>query len=259
MERISRAFGPQVQEQTVLPVTVGRDGPPFNDIHYTQTRIVPVSQAVLRRERVIAGYGPCAFVDAYKVLRTRILDRMREQDWNTLAVTGPGPGCGTSLTAVNLAIGIALEVSQTVLLVDANLREPALHHYFGLAPEFGLGDYLLDNVPVPRLLLKPEGIARLVLLPGTRPLPDAAELLASQKMARLVEELKQRYAARYVVFDLPHLGTPDALGFTTRVDGVVLVVEEGKTGRDEFAQSLESLADREVLGVVLNKAGIGPA
>lgn len=257
MERISRALGPQLQEQA-LTVPTDRDGPPFDDIHYTHTQVVPVANAVLRRHRVIAGYAPCAFVDAYKVLRTRLLDRMREQGWNTLAVTGPGAGCGKSLTAVNLAISLALEVSQTVLLVDANLREPSLHRYFGLEPGYGLGDYLLDNTPIPQLLLKPEGIPRFLLLPGTRPVPNAAELLASPKMARLVDELKQRYTSRYVVFDLPHLATLDALAFVSQVDGVVLVVEEGRTGREEFTQALEALGDRELLGVVLNKAGTEP-
>lgn len=226
-------------------------------IHYTHTKSVKVSREFLRSQRIIAGYDPCAFVDAYKVLRTKVLQRMREQNWNALAVTSPGPGCGNSLTAANLAIALALEVHQTVLLVDANLRKPAVHRYFGITPAYGLGDYLLDNVPIERILVNPENIGRFVILPGNRPLLESSELLSSPKMARLVEELKSRYPSRFIVFDLPHLATADALAFSPFVDAVLMVVQEGGTTRDEMAQAIESIASVPLLGVVLNKAAAG--
>jgi len=259
MESIGRAFGQQHHQDSALaPAQIPKaDLVSLENIQYTQTRTVTLSRELLRRRRVIAGYDPCAFVDAYKILRTRVLHKMREQGWNTLAVTSPGAGCGKSLTAINLALSIALEAHQTVLLVDANLRDPAVHRYLGIEPAMGLSDYLMDNVPIPKILMNPKGIGRFVVLPGKRPIFNSSELIASPKMARLVEELKNRYPSRFVMFDLPHLATADALSFTPYVDAVVLVVEEGKTTQDELSRAIEALQNTPLVGLVLNKAENG--
>ena len=74
---------------------------------------------------------------------------MRENNWTSVAVTGPATGCGKTLTAINLAISLAMEVTHTVLLVDLDLRRPSIHEYFGYQPEAGLSDYLLHDVPDP--------------------------------------------------------------------------------------------------------------
>jgi len=237
------------------PQTGGKTPP--EKIHYTHTRTAKISRDFLRSQRIIAGYDACPFVDSYKVLRTKVLQKMRENGWNALAITSPGPGCGKSLTAINLAIALAMEVHQTVLLVDANLRSPVVHRYMGVDPEYGLSDYLLDNVPIEKILVNPEGFSRFVLLPCKRPLLESSEMLASQKMAALVDEVKSRYPSRYTLFDLPHLGTADALSFTPFVDAVLLVAEEGKTTHDELAHAVEALQGAPLLGVVLNKADIG--
>src|SRR5690606_11581469 len=128
----------------------------LENIQYTQTRTVALSREFLRRQRVIAGYNPCAFVDAYKILRTRVLHKMREHGWNTLAITSPSAGCGKSLTAINLALSIALEVHQSALLADANLRDPAVHRYLGIDPTVGFADHLIDNVPLSKILINPK-------------------------------------------------------------------------------------------------------
>lgn len=258
MERIRKALEKTYQKKATA---LSRDGVTAivrseGNIQYTQTRSVPVSIDHLRRNRVIAGCDPGGFTDAYKILRTRVLQKLRDQGWNALAVTSPGPAAGKTLTAINLAISLALEVDQTVLLVDANLRSPSVHRYFGIQPEFGLSDYLLDSVPIEKILVNPKGIGRFVLLPGKRPLADSAELLSSPKMAELVEELKSRYPSRIVIFDLPHLTTSDTLGFTPYADAALLVVEEGGTTRDDLIQAIESLQPSPILGTVLNKADV---
>jgi Mrp family chromosome partitioning ATPase len=259
MESIGRAFGQQHHQDSAppSPQVPKTDLVSLENIQYTQTKTVMLSRELLRRQRVIAGYDPCAFVDAYKILRTRVLQKMREQGWTTLAVTSPGAGCGKSLTAINLALSIALEVHQTVLLADANLRDPSVHRYLGIDPVVGLSDHLMDNVPIQKILINPKGISRFVVLPGKRPIFNSSELIASPKMARLVEELKNRYPSRFVVFDLPHLATADALSFTPYVDAVVLVVEEGKTTQDELSEAIATLQDTPLVGLVLNKAENG--
>ena len=167
---------------------------------------------------------------------------------------------GKTLTAINLAISLAMEVSYTVLLVDADLRHPNVHTYFGLEPEFGLSDYLVSDKPLQELLVHPAGIQGLVILPGGKPLINSAEMLNSPKMSRLVEELKTRYPSRIVLFDLPpSLTTADAVAFAPYVDAALLVVEEGKTSTQDAQRATELLKDTHLIGAVLNKSLSNPA
>jgi len=225
-------------------------------IIYTKTRSLNIPLSVLRQRRVMAAYDKGLFVDAFKILRTQVMHRLRENDWNVLGVTSPGHGEGKTLTAVNLAVSLAMETTQTVLLVDANLRNPSVHEVFGLKDCPGLADYLLDNEPVEDLLVHP-GIGRFVLLPGGRAISNSTEILTSPKMLALVEEFKHRYPARIIIFDLPPLlYTADVLAFSPYTDALLLVVEEGKTTAEDVQRALSLVKNsRPVLGTVLNKAG----
>lgn len=225
-------------------------------IIYTRTRSLDIPHSVLRHRRVMAAYDKGPFVDAIKILRTQVLQRLRENNWNVLGITSPGHGEGKTLTAVNLAVSLAMETTQTVLLVDANLRNPSIHDTFGLQDCPGLADYLLDNQPVEDLLVHP-GIGRFVVLPGGRAISNSTEILTSPKMLALVEEFKHRYPSRIVIFDLPPLlHTADVLAFSPYIDALLLVVEEGKTRTDEVQRALLLVKNsRPVLGTVLNKAG----
>ncbi len=228
---------------------------PVEQVTYTQTRHIEVTRPVLREKRVVMGFDPCEFTDAYKILRTQVLQRLNENHWNVLAVTSPGIGEGKTLTALNLAASLAMEVDYTVLLVDANLRHPSLHEHLCLPGEPGLSDYLLEDTPLPELLVHPKGIDHLTILPGGRALLNSAEMLNSPKMSRLVDELKNRYAGRIVIFDLPPvLSAADAMAFSPYVDATLLVVEEGKTTRQEVENAVAMLSSTNILGTVLNKA-----
>lgn len=227
---------------------------PAGQIDYTRTRTVPVDREFLRGQYLIAGFEPGPYVDAFKLLRTQVLRKLRERGGSTLAVTSPNPGAGNSLVAANLALSLALEATRTVLLVDANLRRPGLHRRFGIEPEYGLADHLLDGVPIEKLLVHPEGIDRFVLLPGTRPVAGSAELLSAPRMAELVHELKHRYPDRLVLFDLPPPRTADALAFAPLADALLLVAGAGRTEQAELAEALEHLQGLPLIGTVLNDA-----
>jgi capsular exopolysaccharide synthesis family protein len=204
----------------------------------------------------MAAYDKGSFVDAFKILRTQVMHRLRENGWNVVGITSPGHGEGKTLTAVNLAVSLAMEVTQTVLLVDANLRSPSVHDAFGLKDSPGLVDFLLDDTPVEDLLIHPR-IGRFVLLPGGRAIASSTEVLTSPKMIALVDEFKHRYPSRVVIFDLPPLlHTADVLAFSPYTDALLLVLEEGKTTVEEVERAVSLLQDsRPILGTVLNKAG----
>jgi protein-tyrosine kinase len=224
------------------------------EIHYAHTRTMPVSADWLRSMKIVTGAADDPAEEDYKLIRTQIVQRTKADNKNLLMVTGPLPGEGKTLTAINVAISLAQEKDKTVLLVDADLRRPAVHEYLGLSRTPGLVEYLTDKQTLPELLVHPEDIPKLVVLPGGRPIREAAELISSPLMVDLVEELKHFYPDRYVLFDLPPMLTfTDALAFAPLVDGIILVVERGKTPRDDIQRCLKMIEDFPLLGLVFNK------
>lgn len=262
MERIKQALEKARQERQKVGGTPGMSSSTgaadvSAAVTYTHTRTVDVAKNVMQERRIISGSEQNAFTDAYKMLRTQVLQRLREKGWNSLAITSPGVNEGKTLTAINLAISLAMEVNYTVLLVDADLRHPSVHSYFGVAAEYGLSDYLTDEKPLSELLVHPAGIPGFVILPGGKPLTNSAEMLNSPKMVRLVEELKTRYPSRIVLFDLPPLlSAADTLAFSPYVDAALLVIEEGKTQADEVKRAIGLLEATNVIGTVLNKSWV---
>lgn len=264
MERIKKALErarkergeavpPEREHVAPRPRRTHEKAPVEQKIVYSQTRQIEVVPDYLRENRVISGAAdPVAAY--YSVLRTHVVQRMRANGWRSLAVTSPSAGAGKSLTAVNLAISLAREVNQTVLLVDLDLKRPHVRPYFTDQSQPGISDYLLDDVPLSEILFNP-GFERLVVLPGHKSLTHSSEMLSSPKMVNLVEDMKTRYPSRVVIFDMPPvLACDDVLAFSPYFDSALLVVEEGQTRKEELKRSFELLAKTEVMGTVLNKA-----
>jgi exopolysaccharide/PEP-CTERM locus tyrosine autokinase len=265
MERIKQALDKARQErelrQGVASFPEPESAAPRTEaepVVYDQTQTITVDEAILRENRIVTALEPGAFTDAYKMLRTQVLQRFKENNWNVLAVTSPGAGEGKTLTALNLAISIAREVDYTVLLVDANLRHPWMLEHLGLEERKGLSDYLSDDTPITELLIRPSRVEHLVVLPGGRPAVDSAEMLNSPKMAKLVEDMKSRYHSRIIIFDLPPvLSSADALAFSPYVDAALLVIEEGVTRKQDVERAVDLLSSTNIIGTVLNKAERG--
>ncbi len=221
-------------------------------ILYSKTRVVELDSAVLEKNKVIHAGGIDEKTAAYKLLRTQILHRMRENNWKSLAITSPREGEGRTLTAINLAISLARDVNHTVLLVDLDMRRPSVANYLGFNPAIGIDDCLLDNVPVQEALFNP-GIERLVVLPCRNSFSSSSELLSSPPMQKLAEELKARYPERLVIFDLPPLLVrDDLLAFSPYIDAALLVAREGKTRKADLQRAMEMLKSVNVIGTVLN-------
>jgi exopolysaccharide/PEP-CTERM locus tyrosine autokinase len=220
---------------------------------YSMTKVVEVSQCVLEESKVVACAQDSTIRDQYSLLRTQILHKTREKGWNTIMVSSCLPGEGKTLTSINLAVSIALEVQQTALLVDVNMRNPRMADYFNIKADKGLTDYLLNDVPISELMINP-GLDKLVVLPAGRYISGATEFIGSPKMKSLVKELKNRYPDRYVIYDCPHiLDMPDTLVFSSYVDAVILIVQAGKTSENHVKEALKLLEDRNILGVVFNR------
>lgn len=222
-------------------------------IQYTQTRRVFLSRDRLRETRVLTEDADPLVKDAYRLLRTRILHRMRQNGWRTLGVTSASPSEGKSLTSINLAVSIALEVEHTALLVDADLRRPTVHQYLGIEPKLGLSD-CLRGAPIEEALVNPS-LRNFVVLPGRYDESVGSEYAASGRMTEMVQELRERYPDRVVIFDLsPILVGDDALALARQLDALLVVIEEGGTDSRALTHGIELLEDVEIIGTVLNKA-----
>ncbi len=227
---------------------------PHDDIKYTQTRRIMVSNNVLSENRIIAGNRSDPRATSFRLLRTQVLQSMRENNWSSLAITGPGVGVGKTMVAINLAISMSHEVNQTVLLVDLDLRRPSIHKNFNFEPDYGLLDYLNGDVELQDVFVNPP-FKRLLLLPGRGATKESSELLSSPIMLDLVKELKSRYESRIVIFDLPPLlNIDDAMVFLPNVDSTLLVIENGKNTQSDVQNSLRLLEGTNLIGTVLNKA-----
>jgi protein-tyrosine kinase len=250
MERVRQEHQDEVLE--VLPTSGELSG----EEH--KLRKIAVSREVLQENRVLGGGEKDAeFSQAYKVLRTRVWHQMRTNDLQTLAVTSSNPGEGKTLTAINLAISLAMmEIGRTVILVDLDMRRPSVHRYFGIHSDSEISDYLVGDVSLESVLLHPGVVERFVLLPGGKSLINSSEILSSPRITRLLQELRSRFPSQLVIFDLPPvLATDDVLVLAPHLDAFLLVIEEGKTHVDEVSKAVDLLKDTHFLGTVLNKSG----
>ena len=224
------------------------------EIVYTQTRQLEIDPEFLRANRVISSLNdPVA--EPYKILRTKVLQRMRANNWRTLAITSPTEGCGKTLTSINLAISIAREANQTVLLVDLDLKRPQVQRYLTRDEQPGISDYLLKETPVPDLLFNVKGVERLVVLPGHDSVTHSSEMLSSPRMVSLIQEMKTRYPSRIVLVDMPPLlVSDDVLALSPYLDAVLVVASDGETDRDDLTRAIGLLEQMNILGITLNKS-----
>lgn len=231
---------------------------PVSGIQYSETRIETTRDTLLEQNRVVGGATHYELLDTFRVLRTRVLHRLEAAQFTTLGIVSANKGDGKTVTAINLAVSMAMNVDRTVLLVDADLRAPRIHQYFGLRASPGLQDYLLSDLSLSSCLVHPN-IDRLVVLPAGEPLPSSSEVLSSPKMIDLAQELKARYPGRMVIYDLPPLlGSDDSIAFLQHVDCALLVVADGITPERDIVEAVQLLDGRTLIGTVLNKSKQAP-
>jgi protein-tyrosine kinase len=215
-------------------------------------KIVKISEITLDSNRIVAHQVRSKEADIFRILRTQVLQAMTQRGMKTLGITSPNYGDGKTTIALNLALSIALDLNQTVLLVDLDLRKPNVMEYLGLAAPIGITDYFLNDTPIADCMVRPS-FDRLAVLPAGRVMEHSSEVLGSPKISALADELRARYPDRIIIYDLPPLlAQDDPLVFLPHVDGVLLVVNEGLTRTSELKSSLRALSNAVVIGTVLN-------
>ena len=191
--------------------------------------------------------------EAYGVLRTNVQFSTLNRPGRVVLVTSAGVSEGKSTTAVNYALAVA-EAGRTVALVDADLRQPALHRAFGLSNGTGLSFALLNGASIDGGVLRPTSSETLFLMNSGPLPPNPAELLDSDRFDTVLERLKERFDV--VVLDSPPvLIAADARILASKADATILVVESDRTRTGTVRRALRALATAKanVLGIVLNK------
>ena len=190
--------------------------------------------------------------EAYRKLRTNLSFYSLDNPIKTLVVTSAEADEGKSTTVANLAVTMA-QAGNKVILVDCDLRKPALHEHFDLPNDKGITDVMLSaDMDMPLQETAVEGLR--VLTSGVKP-PNPADLLGSTKMADVIERLSEE--ADFVLFDAPPvIVVTDAVVLGAKVDGVLLVLQAGKSRRDhaERAKALLEQARVRIVGATLTNA-----
>ncbi|WP_371375711.1 XrtA-associated tyrosine autokinase [Thalassotalea aquiviva] len=178
---------------------------------------------------------------------------------NLVMVTSSQANEGKTFISINLALSIALEQDKTVMLVDADVLKPSIPSELGFTQKRGLLDYLNGKIKNLADVIHPTSFPNLKILPAGTPHHLSNELLASEKMASLCQELQQRYPDRIVLFDCPPLlGINETSVLAQLMGQALLVVEENHSSLEEIKKANELLPDTMAKGAVLNKAIYAP-
>jgi protein-tyrosine kinase len=254
VERVQRAIELTRLTRPVEPVN-GESAPvEIRSERHPATRVT-IDFAKLRENRGVLPEDSGPASQAYRMLRTQVLQKARQHGARALGVVSAVDGEGKSLTALNLALGIAAESNQSVLLVDLDLRRPSLGSLLGLSVEQGLEAWFAGVSPIGDLCRGIEGIDRLEIIPTLAPVRGSSEALAARRSQDMLRELKSAQRDGLVIFDLPPvLLADDFLTVAPLLDGVVLVACEGITRREDVTRTRELLGTTRLLGSVLNRA-----
>lgn len=209
---------------------------------------------------IVPGARPHQLTDEFRVIKRPLIHNFlgrgvpKAHQGNLVMVTSALPGEGKTFTAVNLALSIAAEIDNTVLLVDADVAHPAVQHTLGLPEGMGLLDVLTGRCSMREAIVR-TNIDKLTVMQAGLPQDHATEMLSSAAMVRLLEEMASRYADRIIVFDLPPLLlTTEARVMAGHAGQLVLVVRAHQTTVSEFNHALATVEDVPLKMVMLNQA-----
>ncbi len=226
----------------------------WNSPNYTNSRRVEPDSEQMEQNRMTCYFSDSEISESYTRIRTRIQQRTEVNGWNSIMITSPGKQTGKTLIAVNLALTFAKTCDDTVLLVDCDFRNQTISRLMGIPSDKGLADVVLRGTPMQEVMIWPD-IDKMILISGGDPVHGSVELIGSPHMASLISEMKERYKDRYILFDVPAaLETADALTFAPMIDGILIVIQEGKTTQKEIDNVLEIFPKEKILGFVYNKS-----
>jgi protein-tyrosine kinase len=231
----------------------------------TVSRRVELDLDALVASGIVSPNAPRSQIaDQYRVIKRPLITNAMGrgaapvENGNLIMVTSALAGEGKSFTAINLAMSIATELDNTVMLVDADVARPSVLRVLGLPASPGLLDLLVGDVADMSSVLLKTNIDKLTLLPSGTPHLRATELLASDAMTQLIANIAHRYSDRIIIFDSPPLLlTTESRVLASHMGQIVMVVHAQKTLQTDVQHALASIESCPVKMMVLNQARNG--
>ena len=259
-ELAAEAFPIELPERRTFPADAAAPPPPV----VADRRVQKVESASARNgavfERIDAALAAKVVVDAamapasreqYRRLAAALHHGQTDTGLKVVMIASAVPGEGKTLTASNLALTLSESYQRSVLLIDGDLRRPAIHTLFRLDNLSGLTEGLASVEERPLRVMQ---VSRtLAVLPAGRATSDPMAGLTSQRMRTLIDEARSVFD--WVIVDTPPIALlPDAKLLAAMVDGAVLVVKAGSTSYEMVKRAVDSLGREHILGTVLNRA-----
>jgi protein-tyrosine kinase len=227
-----------------------------------QSRLVEIDLDALAAAGIVSPNAPRSRVaDQFRVIKRPLISNAMGRgaspiaNGNLIMVTSALPGEGKTFTAINLAMSMATELDYTVMLVDADVARPSVMSVLGLPAGPGLLDLVIDESKDLSSVLLRTNIDKLTLLPSGTQHPRATELLASDAMIRLLDDMAKRYADRIIVFDSPPLlPTTESRVLASHMGQIVMVVQAEKTLQSDVTHALATIDACPVKLMLLNQA-----
>jgi protein-tyrosine kinase len=217
---------------------------------------VVLNGAHLEANRIIAHAEADPRSRSFDMLRTQVLQSMDQKNWKILGITSPSPGCGKTVTAVNLALSISRQPDRSVLLVDLDLQKPQhIATIMGLDCRSGVFSVLEGQKDLSSAIIPTRaGNCQVLVLPTEKSISDSSAWMVSREMSVMLQEIKRDYRSHIVVVDLPPmLSGDDVIALMPQLDCILLVAAVGKSTISEIEECNTHLHSAEVVRLVLNK------
>ena len=218
-------------------------------------QLEPKETGPLSRDLIAMKEPKSVYAEAYRAVRTSILFSSPDDPPRVFVVTSSGQQEGKTLTAVNLAITMALN-DKRVLLIDADMRKPRIHKIFGIENKFGLSNLIGGSPDVGHAMMKTQ-VSTLIVMPSGPVPPNPSELLGSARLSKFIRLMREKFDV--IIFDCtPLIAVTDATVLATQVDGVILVIKSGATRRAILKRGVKQLEDvqAKIIGAVLNQVNV---
>ena len=257
---LAQALGQRPSSAVASAPVVTRPSP--SDGVGASSRSVELDLAAIAAAGIVTPNAPRSrMADQYRVIKRPLIANAMGRGAatikhaNLIMVTSALAGEGKSFTSINLAMSIAAELDHTVMLVDADVARPSIPRMLGLQAGPGLLELLEGKAQMSEVLLR-TNVDKLTILPSGKPHPKATELLASEAMVQLLDDMATRYPDRIIIFDSPPLLlTTESRVLATHMGQIVIVVHADRTLQTAVQAALATIESCPVKMMLLNKAG----
>lgn len=247
MQKAGASFGSPRTSEPPAPTK------PLQETVWDALPVARLSPAHLEGNRIVTLDKNHQVGVAYDMLRTRVLQRLRENNWTSIAITSPTAGGGKSSLALNLAFSLSNRPDCRTALLDFDLRCPTIGTSLGIPASSPIEEFIRGTRSFEQSFKRLRD--NLAVATNGRPVQFAAELLQSPEAARCVTEIREKLSPDVILYDLPPmLAADDVMAFLPNVDCAILVVEAEKNTPEQVEACEYELSSRsKLLGVILNK------